>query len=212
MKMEAFERLMALEQTLTFTIAMIIYVAIPGSAVMAIVARALSDGFLASTPHILGNVIGNLIYFLASIYGLLWIAEQMGEAFLIIKLAGGAYLIYLGVKLWRSSGEISAANKHQRKNLLACFFTGLMITLSNPKAILFYLAILPAIMDLRTVSLGELMPIMLINALVVMTVIGSYSAIAAKVRQFFTNTKAMRKLNKGAGGIMIGAGLGIAAS
>ena len=203
---------MALEQYLTFTIAMGIYVAIPGSAVMAIVARALSDGFLATTPHILGNVVGNLIYFLASIYGLLWIAEQMGEAFLIVKLLGGGYLVYLGVRLWRSNGEISSIMTPHRKKRLARFLTGLMITLSNPKAILFYLAILPAILDLRTVSLTALAPIMIINALVVMVIIGSYSAIAAKVRQFFTNTNAMKKLNKGAGSIMVGAGLGIAAS
>ncbi len=210
--MEAEKAQMALEQTLTFTIAMIIYVAIPGSAVMAIVARALSDGFLASIPHILGNVVGNLIYFFASIYGLLWIAEQMGEAFLIVKLAGGAYLVYLGIRLWRSGGEIATANKQYLQNRLSCFFTGLMITLSNPKAILFYLAILPAILDLRTVSASQLIPIMVINALVVTVVIGSYSAVAARVRQFFKNAKAMRKLNKGAGGVMITAGFGIAAS
>ena len=75
--------------------------------------------FLATTPHILGNVVGNWLYFLASIYGLLWIAEQMGEAFLIVKLLGGAYLVYLGVKLWRSDGEISTISKRRPKKLLA---------------------------------------------------------------------------------------------
>ncbi len=203
---------MALEQYLTFAFAMGIYVAIPGSAVMAVIARALSDGFLATTPHILGNVIGNWLYLLASIYGLLWIAEQMGEAFLIVKLLGGAYLVYLGVKLWRSDGEISTIRKRRPKNLMANFLTGLMITLSNPKAILFYIAILPAIMDLRTISFAALLPVALINGLVVMMIIGSYSALAAKVRQFFTNAKSIRKLNKGAGGVMITAGVGIAAS
>ncbi len=203
---------MALEQYLTFAFAMGIYVAIPGSAVMAVIARALSDGFLATTPHILGNVIGNWLYLLASIYGLLWIAEQMGEAFLIVKLLGGAYLVYLGVKLWRSDGEISTINKRRPKNLMANFLTGLMITLSNPKAILFYIAILPAIMDLRTISFAALLPVALINGLVVMMIIGSYSALAAKVRHFFTNAKSIRKLNKGAGGVMITAGVGIAAS
>ena len=203
---------MGLEQHLTFALAMLIYVAIPGSAVMAVVARALSDGFWATTPHILGNIIGNWIYLFASIYGLLWIAEQMGEAFLMVKILGGGYLVYLGIRLWRSNGQISTTQNNRRKNVLTRFLTGLMITLSNPKAILFYLAILPAILDLRTITWTALMPIMLINALVVMFVIGSYSAIAAKVRQFFANAKAMRKLNKGAGSIMIGAGLGIAAS
>lgn len=203
---------MALEQYLTFAFAMGIYVAIPGSAVMAVIARALSDGFLATIPHILGNVIGNWLYLLASIYGLLWIAEQMGEAFLIVKLLGGAYLVYLGAKLWRSDGEISTISKRRPKNLMANFLTGLMITLSNPKAILFYIAILPAILDLRTISFTVLLPVTLINGLVVMMIIGSYSALAAKVRQFFTNAKSIRKLNKGAGGVMITAGVGIAAS
>ncbi len=203
---------MALEQYLTFALAMIVFVVTPGPAMLAVIARALADGFAATIPHILGLVIGNLIYLLASIYGLAWIAEQMGEAFLIIKLLGGAYLVYLGVQLWRSSGEISELKKRQPKTILATFLTGLMITMSNPKAILFYLAILPAIIDMGAISLHTLLPIMVINSLVLVTIIGSYSALAAKVRKWFTNARAMRKLNKGAGGIMIGAGLGIAAS
>ena len=203
---------MALEQYLAFALAMIVFVVTPGPAMLAVIARALADGFSATIPHILGLVIGNLIYLLASIYGLAWIAQQMGEAFLVIKLAGGAYLVYLGIQLWRSNGEMAALKKRQPKTLLATFLTGLMITLSNPKAILFYLALLPAIIDIGSVDLRTLIPIMAINSAVLATIIGGYSAMASKVRKLFANASSMRKLNKGAGGVMITAGFGIAAS
>jgi threonine/homoserine/homoserine lactone efflux protein len=210
--MEADESLMALEQYLTFTIAMMIYVVTPGPGVMAVIARALADGMAATIPHILGIVVGNMIYLLASIYGLAWIAQQMGQTFLIIKLLGGAYLVYLGIRLWRSSGEITTLRNRRPKTILATFFTGLIITASNPKAILFYLAILPAILDLAAINLHTLLPVMVINSLVLMVIVGGYSAIASKVRRLFTNTTAMKKLNKGAGSIMITAGIGIATS
>ena len=203
---------MALEQYLTFAIAMMIYVVTPGPGVMAVVARALADGMTATIPHILGIVTGNLIYLLTSIFGLAWIASQMGPAFLAIKLVGGAYLVWLGIKLWRASGEISTHCDPQPKTILATYLTGLMITASNPKAIFFYLAILPVVIDLKTLNIQTLIPIMIINALVLIAIMGGYSAIAAKVRQIFTHSRTMKKLNKGAGSIMIAAGLGIAAS
>jgi len=203
---------MALEQYLTFTVAMIIYVVTPGPGVMAVVARSLADGMAATIPHIMGIVTGNLIYLLASIYGLSWIASQMGQTFLLIKIVGGAYLVYIGVRLWRSSGEITALRDRQPKTVLATFFTGLMITASNPKAILFYLAILPVVIDINTINLQTLVPVMIINSLVLIAIVGGYSAIAATVRQLFNNSHTMKKLNKGAGSIMIAAGIGIAAS
>lgn len=203
---------MALEQYLTFTIAMMIYVVTPGPGIMAVVARSLADGMSATIPHIMGIVVGNMFYLLASIYGLAWIAQQMGQTFLLIKLLGGAYLIYLGIKLWRSSGEITALRDRQPKTVVATFFTGLMITASNPKAILFYLAILPAVLDIGALNLQTLAPVMIINSLVLVAIVGGYSAIAAKIRKLFTDSNAMKKLNKGAGSVMIAAGLGIAAS
>ncbi len=203
---------MALEQYLTFTIAMMIYVVTPGPGVMAVVARSLADGMAATIPHITGIVAGNLIYLLASVYGLAWIAGQMGEAFLFIKLIGGAYLVYLGIRLWRTRGELSLERHRNPKTVIATFFTGLMITASNPKAILFYLAILPAVINIDAINLQKLIPVMIINALVLVVIVGGYSVVAASIRQLITNSRAMQRLNKGAGSVMIAAGIGVAAS
>ncbi len=203
---------MALHQYLTFTIAMIVYVVTPGPGVMAVVARSLADGAAATIPHILGIVTGNLIYLLASLYGLSWVASQMGQAFLFVKLAGGAWLVYLGIRLWRTSGKITELRKRQPKTAIATYFTGLTITASNPKAILFYLAVLPAVIDMAAVDLVTLLPVIIINALVLIIIIGTYSAIAAQIRNLFTRSSALKKLNRGAGSIMIAAGLGIATS
>ncbi len=209
---EADESPMALEQYLAFTIAMAIYVVTPGPGVMAVVARALADGLRATIPHMLGIITGNLAYLSASIFGLAWIARQMGESFLLVKIAGGAYLIWLGVRMWRSGGDIASFHEHRSRSFLSTFFTGLMITASNPKAILFYLAVLPAVLDTGAADPKSLAAIALINSSVLALIVGGYALVAAQVRQLFKNSASVKRLNKGAGSIMIAAGCGIAAS
>src|ERR1043165_3649645 len=77
-----------------------IAVAIPGPGILAIVARALGNGFRATVPAVLGNTLGDLILMSLSVFGLAVIARELGGLFLIVKLAGAAYVIYLGYRYW----------------------------------------------------------------------------------------------------------------
>jgi threonine/homoserine/homoserine lactone efflux protein len=203
---------MSLEQLITFAIAMAVYVVTPGPGIMAVVARALADGMMATLPHSMGMIVGNMIYLLLAIFGLAWVAQQMGDAFFIVKLFGGLYLVYLGIKLWRKKEEIGELQTQRSQNPVRTFFTGMMITASNPKAILFYLAVLPAVLDLNVMNLGTFLPVAVINVITLALIVGGYAFIAARVRQIFTNSTAMRRLNRGAGAIMISAGIGLTAS
>jgi threonine/homoserine/homoserine lactone efflux protein len=203
---------MAIENYTPFALAMCVYVAIPGPGVMAVVARALASGMRATLPHIAGILLGNMIYLLTSLFGLAWLAQSMGEAFFIIKLAGGLYLVWLGARLWRKNEAMQELEARQSKGIMATFLTGLMITLSNPKAILFYLAALPAVLHIGRLDPASLAPVMLINSLVLIVIIGAYAAMASRLRAIFSQGRALRRLNRGAGSIMIAAGLGVASS
>ncbi len=138
------------EDTLTFyaaigfAAAMFVLAASPGPGVFATTARALASGFHPAIAVIVGIVAGDIIFLLFAIYGLSMAAEALGNFFVIVKLCGSAYLIFLGVKIWFSKPKFEVyRNDHFSGTLWGNFISGLVITLSNPKVILFYCGFLP---------------------------------------------------------------------
>src|SRR3954463_10319736 len=93
---------------LIFTIALSIAVATPGPGIFAVTSCAIGRGFREAVALTCGIVVGDLIFFLLAALGMAALAQAMGELFLFVKFAGAAYLIYLGVKLWRAQVETSA--------------------------------------------------------------------------------------------------------
>ena len=87
-----------------------IAIAVPGPGIVAIVARALGSGFRATIPAAIGTAVGDLVWVTLSALGMAFVAHAMGQFFLIVKLAGAAYLLYLGYKYWTAPiAEPSAA-------------------------------------------------------------------------------------------------------
>lgn len=91
---------MTIESSIAFTIAMIILAASPGPGVFATVAQALAGGFRSTLEVIAGIVAGDLVFLLLAVFGLSALARTLGEFFIVIKIAGGCYLIWLGIKMW----------------------------------------------------------------------------------------------------------------
>jgi len=202
---------MTIESALAFTVAMFILAASPGPGVFATVAQALAGGFRSALDVIFGIVAGDLIFLLLAVYGLSALARTLGELFVVVKLAGGGYLIWLGIKLWLTKpippGEQNVAN-HQPGNQR--MLGGLVITLGNPKVILFYAGFLPTFMDLGRLTVGDVCIVAGLVATVLVLTLGIYAYSAARARVLFTKPRAMRNLNRGAGTIMVGAGVTIA--
>ena len=92
----------SLETLLAFTLAMVLLAASPGPGFLMVVARALSGGFAAGLAAIAGLVLGDILFLVLAVLGLSTLAAVMGEFFLVVKLLGAAYLVWLGVKTWRS--------------------------------------------------------------------------------------------------------------
>lgn len=209
--------------TTTSTLALILAVFVlgvtPGPAVFATIARALASGFRPAAALHVGVVIGDIVLLLLTIFGLATAAQAMGDMFVVVKVLGGLYLIWLGWRMWtavptdRAAAAASGAANHAlatapaaRRNMV----TGLMITLGNPKAILFYAAFLPTFIDLTQIT-GRDVAIILAVIVAVLTVTNlSYAALATQARAFLRSRRAMRNLNRTAGTIMIGAGLVVA--
>jgi len=192
-----------------FSVAMLVLAASPGPGVFATVARALASGFRPSFAVICGIVVGDVIYLLFAVFGLSMVARALGNMFFIVKICGGAYLIWLGVKIWfkKPAPVTENQNIHSRWGNLA---TGLVITLSNPKVILFYCGFLPTFLDLTALSLVDLIIVVTIITIVLAGVLGLYAFLASRARRMFTNRQAVRRLNRMAGVVMVGAGLTIA--
>ena len=184
-----------------------IFAATPGPGVFATLARTLASGFRPACAVIVGIVIGDIIFLLLAIFGLSAIAGILGELFLVIKIAGGAYLIWLGYQIWTAEPEIPDASGYSPqtswfKNLIG----GLAITLSNPKTILFYIGFLPTFMDLSRLNGRDILLVTVIVATVVAGVLIGYAYTASRARDLFRDPKAVRTLNRSAGTLMAATG------
>jgi len=194
-----------------FSVAMLILAASPGPGVFATVARALASGFRPALAVIGGIVLGDVIYLLFAAFGLALVARALGSLFFVVKLGGGLYLIWLGIKIWRQPPEVVAAQpdvtiRSQGKN----FAAGLVVTLSNPKVILFYCGFLPTFFDLSTLTPMDLGVVVAIIITVLGAVLATYAFLASRARSMFANRSAVRRLNRAAGGVMVAAGVAIA--
>lgn len=181
-------------------------VAIPGPGILAIVARALGNGFRATVPAVLGNTLGDLILMSLSAFGLAVVAREMGGLFLVVKLLGAAYLVWLGYKHWTAPVtelKVAPAKAHQG------FIAQLMLTLGNPKGLVFFLALMPSVIDLNRLNGAGYVQLCVATLIVIPAVELSYAALASRVRVFLAGVTARKRLNKGAAAVMIGAGIGV---
>jgi len=202
---------MTIYSTLGFAAAMVVLAASPGPGVFATVARALASGFRPAFAVIGGIVLGDVIFLLLATFGLSMIAQALGDLFLIVKIIGGAYLIFLGIRIWIKEPEIvSSAGDPNNHPGWGNFISGLLITLSNPKVILFYCGFLPTFLDLSTLTISDLVLIASIVAAVLIGVLSTYAFLASRARQMFSERKTIRRLNRAAGSVMVTTGVVIA--
>ncbi|MCP3873843.1 MAG: LysE family translocator [Desulfobacteraceae bacterium] len=202
---------MSLISIFSFTTALFILAATPGPGVFAVVSRSLASGFIPSLGVIVGIIIGDIFFLLFAILGLSVIAQSMGNFFVVVKIIGGAYLIFLGIKIWISK-PVPVQEANRKKNMkYGNFLSGLFITLSNPKVILFYCGFLPTFMDLSSLSKFDICIVATTVSIVLASVLVIYAYLANRARLFFYSSRSVRRLNKAAGGVMIATGAVIAA-
>jgi threonine/homoserine/homoserine lactone efflux protein len=196
---------------LVFAAAYLTVVLVPGPAVTALVARVLTRGTQGAPAYIAGFVTGSLLWFSIAAAGLAAMASALGSLFVAIRYAGAGYLLYLAWKLWTSASRPLEATDRSPEGSWALFLAGAAINLGNPKAVIFFLALLPSVVDLDTLTPLGFAELAAIVAAVVMIVFGCYAAAAARARRLFSSPRAIRLLNRGGGMALAGAAAAIAA-
>lgn len=197
---------MTLETWLAFAAASLIAVMIPGPVVVFILGRSLGGGWRMALPTVGGVALGDAVALTASLAGLGALLAASAAAFTVAKWLGAAYLIWLGVKLWRAPlGEAVALPARH------AFRDAFLVTVLNPKSIAFFVAFVPQFLDPARPFLPQ-------AALVLVTFVGlgalnalGYALLAGTLSEAVQRPAIRRGFNRLGGGMLIGAGLATAA-
>jgi threonine/homoserine/homoserine lactone efflux protein len=182
---------------------------VPSVSVMAVTARAAAFGFTHGLFTTLGIVFADILFILVAIYGLALIAEMMGDQFRLIQYIGAAYLIWLGISLWRADAKARTSDSLSQSSWSSSFLTGFLITLGDQKAILFYLGFFPAFIDLSVMTPVDTLIIVLIAILSVGGAKLVYAFLADRASLMFKDSRALHGINMLAACIMIAVGIAI---
>ena len=194
-----------------FAVALFVAAGSPGPSVAALVARVLAKGWRDVLPFLAAMWIGEAIWLSFAVFGLAVVAQTFQLVFVAIKYLGVVYLLYLAWSMWRAPAVAGNAALPSERSAGKLFLTGMAITLGNPKIMVFYVALLPTIIDLgRVTALGwaELTATMFA---VLVAVDVAWVALAVQARRLLRSAPAMRAANRTSAAMMAGAAAAIAA-
>ncbi|WP_176037036.1 LysE family translocator [Brucella tritici] len=203
---------MDLVSLLAFAGILVVAAGTPGPNVGALVARVISRGHKGVFPFMFGLWLGDAIWLSLAVWGLAALANTFHTAFLILKYVGVAYLVYLSWKMWIAPvDEVADGDAVPRQGEAGkLFLSALAITLGNPKIMVFYLAILPTVVDITHVSLVGWGELLLVMFAVLAAVDTAWVVLAAQARRFLRSPRMMRIANRTSAGMMAGAAVAIA--
>jgi len=187
-------------------------VATPGPGVAAVIARALAHGTRGAGAFIAGYLVGDLLWFTVAAAGLAALAHSAQAVFVTVKYLGAAYLLYLAYRAWNTpvAATVAADPQAPEQAPLQLFLGSLSLTLANPKTIAFFLALLPTVVRLDSLTLPGFCAIGLVICIVLPLTLGGYVWLATHARRLFHSARSIRALNRGAGLAIAGAAVVIA--
>lgn len=202
---------MELHVFIAFVIATMIMIALPGPSVLLTVAHSISFGWKRGIVTVAGATMGIAIQLTVAAIGLTSLLNVVAQAFEWVRWAGAIYLIYLGIKQWRNANDPMnlKASSVSKKNL---FFQGLVITIPNPKSLIFIAAFLPQFINTANPIGLQFVIIVPTFLLITFTVTSIWALVAGKGSKFLRSNKALKVVSRTSGGLMVAAGLGLAAA
>ena len=191
-----------------YALALLILFLSPGPVWVAVLARALSGGFRSAWPLALGVAVGDIFWPLLAILGLNWIVSEYAWALSVLRWTACVFFIWLGWNIIRHADKpVSADSRLTRPGVVAGFAAGLAVIMSNPKAILFYLGLLPGFFDLGTLNSIDIALIATLSFIVPLAGNLALAWIVGFARDLLTKPETLKRLNIGAGGLLICVGL-----
>ncbi len=192
---------------LAYVAALAVASAIPGPGVAALIGQSLGGRFRAALFFIGGMALGDIVFLSCAVAGLAALVQIFEQAMLAIKLIGGGYLLYMAWKFWTSEAGLVQAQAAESRSGLKALAAGMTLSLGNPKVIVFYLALLPAVLDLDRVGLPQWAALSGLTVATLFATLTPYALLAFKARGMIRRSGTLARLNRVAAGIIGTTGL-----
>lgn len=196
---------MALSALLVFALALMVAAGSPGPGIAALVARVMSNGFRDVLPFLAAMWIGEILWMSFAVAGLAALAKTFATAFLLLKIAGIVYLLFLAVKMWLAPAAVDDGQLPSGRSPLRMFAAGLTVSLGNPKIMVFYVALLPTLVDLSRVGPLAWAELALTMLVVMAAVDLSWALLAVRARRLLRSRRAVKVANRASATMMAGA-------
>ncbi len=193
-----------------YSFALLILFLTPGPVWLALMARAVSGGFQSAWPLALGVAVGDVVWPLLAILGLSWIAAEYDQFLGVLRWVACAFFLWLGWSVIRNADhQIASDSRLTRPGMMAGFLAGVAAILGNPKAILFYMGVLPGFFDLSAVTMTDIALICALSMIVPLIGNFFFAWFIDRMRRLVTSPNALRRMNLTAGGLLIAVGLAL---
>ncbi|WP_428682603.1 LysE family translocator [Reyranella sp.] len=198
---------MTFETWAAFAAASSVLLVIPGPTVLLVVSYALGQGWRTALPMAIGVALGDFTAMTLSMLGLGALLATSATLFTILKWVGAAYLVYLGIKLWRAGGTLDTAPRTDAVSAAKMLGHAWLVTALNPKSITFFVAFLPAFLDPKADFLTQMLVFETTFIVLAFANAFGYALVASRARRLASNPRAIGVVNKVGGGLLVSAGV-----
>jgi len=195
-----------------FAAALMVAAGSPGPSIAAMVARVLTNGVRDVLPFLVAMWIGEAVWLTLAVAGMAAITDTLGHLFVVLRYAGAAYLVCLALRMWFAPQQVEDRQVPGPQRPWKMFGTGLAVTLGNPKIMVFYLALLPTIIDIGKVGMIGWVELLATMLLVLIAVDLAWALLANRARLLLASRRAVRIANRTGAVVMAGAAATIAAN
>ena len=198
---------MSIETWLAFSAASAVLLVIPGPTILLVISYALGQGMRAALPLAIGVALGDLTAMTLSMLGVGALLAASAMLFTTLKWIGAAYLVWLGIKLWRAGGSLEARPRTDGASGLRMLGHAWLVTALNPKGLTFFIAFLPQFIDPRADFWTQMLIFEATFVCLAFANAVGYGLIASRARSFVQSERAIGMFNRVGGGLLIGAGV-----
>lgn len=195
------------ELWIAFALAAAAVIAIPGPTTLMVLGHTVSNGWRIGALSLIGVTLGDICAITLSVLGFSALLATSAEAFTAMKWLGAAYLVWLGIQLWRAPAMEITPTQENRASVRSAILQTFIVTLLNPKGILFFAAFLPQFIDPARPLWPQVIMLMLTFDVIAAAIQGVYIFAMGRARHRVASPQLLKNMNRVGGAMLVGAGL-----